>query len=714
MVLGSTELAIARLQQLRESLESFSAPNAFRKKALGQYFTRLPLARILAALSCGSDVHSVVDPMCGTGDLLDATAERLWNCSVLLQTLLGVEIDTSLAAISAERMAEVKLAYQVKDASILTDDVFRALSCESVSKQYDLVIANPPYVRYQRIAMAGSGVATQHRALQQALRDASARLLPDTERQVWDALLGAYPATADLAVPSWFLCSLLVKSGGRLAIVLPDSWLTRDYADVPMYMLWRFFRPEFVVRGINARWFGGAHVYTSLLVAERLDACDALTPLARRPAISGESVFELDMNGSVSTVQLVSELLMAMGPCSSELNDRVKTVQKALAGKASLRAKKVHDLRLQTLQRASRHKWYGTLEPDGRVLDSIAPGDRGVLCSVEVGERAGITTFEQLCPSGIHVGQGLRTGCNDFFYARLASGSLPSHGETSIVTGRVFGERNVSVPTECLRLAIRHYGELSWPFVSSSNLTSVLLYLAGWFLPEDARRLAASCDDAASMEESWTQLPFELADHVRAAAQTRVGRGHELTPIPLLSAVRTNTGGAIAPLARSRGVKLWYVLPTLQPRHLASIFIPRVNDDSPRAYLKRDRNVAVDANFITVWSTDGAWTENALLALLNSSWMRLGMERQGTRLGGGALKLDALQLRQVGVPAITRQSISELDRLGGAMKNDAGVLPLVDDLMSRLSLPIGASSREVRAASTATRARLVDTCAQRR
>src|SRR5450759_346370 len=144
MVLGSTELAIARLQQLRESLESFSAPNAFRKKALGQYFTRLPLARILAALS-------------------------------------------------AERMAEVKLAYQVKDASILTDDVFRALSCESVSKQYDLVIANPPYVRYQRIAMAGSGVATQHRALQQALRDASARLLPDTERQVWDALMGAYP-----------------------------------------------------------------------------------------------------------------------------------------------------------------------------------------------------------------------------------------------------------------------------------------------------------------------------------------------------------------------------------------------------------------------------------------------------------------------------------------------------------------------------------------
>ena len=496
--------------------------------------------------------------------------------------------------------------------------------------------------------------------------------------------------------------------------MLPDSWLSRDYADVPMYMLWRFFRPEFIVRGIDAGWFGGAHVHTSLIVAERLAPSDTLIPLARRTPKSAESALELDMDGNAGTVRLVSEQLMAMGPCPSALGDRARAIQDVLAGRVSLRVREVHDLAFETLQRASRHKWYGTLEPDGSVLDIVAPGNRRVLCPVEVREHTGITTFEQLSPSGIHVGQGLRTGCNDFFYATLANNSRELQGETSIVTGRAFGESNVSVPTECLRLAIRHYGELSWPFVSSSNLTSVLLYLAGWFLPEGAQRLAACCDDATSMEESWTQLPIQLADHIRTAAQTRVGKGHELTRIPLLSAVRTNTGGAVAPLARSRGVNLWYVLPTLQPRHLASIFIPRVNNDSPRAYLKRERSVVVDANFITVWSTDGVWTENALLALLNSSWMRLGMERQGTRLGGGALKLDALQLRQVSVPVITHQSVAELDRLGGAMKNAAKVMPLVDDLMSRLSLPIEASSREVRMASTATRARLVETRAQRR
>jgi len=713
MASRSTELALARLQQIRQSMESFNAPSVAAQKALGQYFTRLPLARILAALSCGPNVHSAIDPMCGIGDLLDATAERQWSCSVPLQMLLGVEIDESLAAVSAQRMAEVSIAYQVEDASIMTGDVFRALSCRTLSEQYDLVIANPPYVRYQRMAKAGPGVVSQHHALQQLLADASARLLPDAERSAWDLLVQAYPATADLAVPSWFLCSLLVKSGGRLGIVLPDAWLSRDYADVPMYMLWRFFHPEFIVRGIDAGWFGGAHVHTSLIVAERLATSDALIPLARRTPKPDESVLELDMDGNACTVRLVSEQLMAMGPCPSARGDRARAVQDVLAGRVSLRVREVHDLTFETLQRASRHKWYGTLEPDGRMLDRAAPRGTSVPSSIEVRECAGMTTFEQLCPSGIHVGQGLRTGCNDFFYARLASSSGAFHKDARIITGRAFGGSHLSVPSECLRLAVRHYRELSWPLVSSSDLTSVLLYLAGWFLPEDAEHLKGSSDDDTSLESSWKRLPIQLADHIRTAAQTRVGAG---IPIPLLSAVRTNTGGAVSSLARSRGVFLWYMLPQLQSRHLASIFVPRVNHDSPKAYLKRDESVVVDANFVTVWSTDAVWTENALLALLNSSWMSLAMERQGTCLGGGALKVDAIQLRHARVPVILGQDTAALAQLGSAMTSAVGaadVLPRVDDLLARLSLPPGASPQEIRDTSTATRVRLIEARSRR-
>ena len=69
---GKAELATARSRAA--IIESQLDPD--RRKRLGQFFTGLPLSRILAALSVKNNCASIIDPMAGHGDLLDAALER--------------------------------------------------------------------------------------------------------------------------------------------------------------------------------------------------------------------------------------------------------------------------------------------------------------------------------------------------------------------------------------------------------------------------------------------------------------------------------------------------------------------------------------------------------------------------------------------------------------------------------------------------------------
>ncbi len=43
------------------------------------------------------------------------------------------------------------------------------------------------------------------------------------EKTVWSALASGYSGLADLSVPSWLLAALLVRPGGRIAIVAPAT-----------------------------------------------------------------------------------------------------------------------------------------------------------------------------------------------------------------------------------------------------------------------------------------------------------------------------------------------------------------------------------------------------------------------------------------------------------------------------------------------------------
>ena len=94
------------------------------------------------------------------------------------------------------------------------------------------------------------------------------------ERELFLKVAKHYSGLSDMAVPAWILCASLVKKGGYLAIVVPETWLNRDYAAPIQYLISKLFHIETIAKDITATWFSDAQVNTCLIIAKRTDISD--------------------------------------------------------------------------------------------------------------------------------------------------------------------------------------------------------------------------------------------------------------------------------------------------------------------------------------------------------------------------------------------------------------------------------------------------------
>ena len=252
-----------RIDDLRSKAASYSAAlEPLRRKRLGQFFTGLPLGRLLAALALDPSAKKVLDPMAGHGDLLDAVLERADRRDQALTRVAGVEIDPPTAGAGHARLAAWRDQHSLGDPSVRTGDAFGGdLLAQYVTEGYDLVITNPPYVRYQTLATRTDDVG--NRSPEEIRRDlfhAVQSRVGGDERTVWKALARGYSGLADLSVPAWILAGALVRPGGVLALVAPATWRTRNYGDTIEYLLAKCFRVEYLVEDTQPGWFSDALV----------------------------------------------------------------------------------------------------------------------------------------------------------------------------------------------------------------------------------------------------------------------------------------------------------------------------------------------------------------------------------------------------------------------------------------------------------------------
>ena len=636
-----------------------------QRKRLGQFFTGVPLGKLLAHLALRPDTRTVLDPMVGHGDLLDATGEAAAERGYSIERLDGIEIDTATAGTCRDRLAALIPKESAPYCSILTADAFDPATPDALPfPRYDLVITNPPYVRYQTRNRNHTATVPTRVALEQIV--GSDHMAADSP--IWKVLARNYSGLADLSIPAWILAGYLTRPGGRLALVVPATWRSRDYADVIRYLLLRCFTLETVVADTQPGWFSDALVRTHLMIARRLSAAEACQrttdrdhwPEARWLHVAPDAADEFSLVGAAFEGEHPEADFAAWVHANAAETARGIEARPFDLGHewATLHA------------RLERQRWYAKLEGgrDNLSLFSAIQNPTPPALPEALRDMLRSADTANLIPledTGINVGQGLRTGCNGFFYvtARGAAGGGSEHVSASLALGGA----EFPVPSGALHAVLRRQVEMQ--IVERGEVPpGRVLDLRAWVLPEDFQVVE---DRRPAYEQHRTDppqvMPTALAAFVRHAATVSL-RGSADIRIPELSAVRTNVR---MPGRKDVTPRFWYMLPDFVPRHLPAAFAPRVNQGTPWIECNTDPPLLIDANFSTFWTSDGNWTRFALKALLNSVWCRAFMESAGTPLGGGALKLEATHLRQMAVPVLTNEARSALDAAGRKLTRES-------------------------------------------
>lgn len=597
------------------------------QKRFGQYFSGDKVAALLSLLlPQGRQYSSIIDPMAGKGDLLNAVASKALQSA----HILGVEIDEPVAETCQKRLSQ---------ATIICEDAFRS---EAIVTElgWDLVITNPPYVRYQlqnddnSVMPTGNSIRNNLFALLNQLP-----YLDAEEKQLLLQITQNYSGLSDMAVPSWILCAALVKVDGVLAMVVPETWLNREYAKPIQYLLLKTFDVLAIARDVNACWFDNALVRTCLIVAKK----KKIVPLSEA---TGEKTLFIDLGaGLVGERSLVDNLTWNGLSGEKALIDLLTSKVNATDNDFALENRSTMSLFPQMLASQRIPKWMLSGDFQAQNSASQLPPELDSILN-NVPEQAYMT----LGDLGIHCGQGLRTGANEFFYFKIIS---KTDDEYSLRTGKWFGGgKIIDVSQKYIIRCVQNRRQVTGLAVNPQTVETGVLYLQNYIRSQD---FAVCTHNVAGQ---YQELPSTLSKYISAAEKYQNPR--ELS-FREYSAVKSNEKKINFQYER-----FWYMLPQFASRHLPNLCITRVSStaaDCVYVPQLKENPIAVDANFVTLWGGSEE-TIKICLALLNSTWSRCYLELLCTVMGGGALKIEASHVRQLLFPKLNYLQLQRLSEYG--------------------------------------------------
>ena len=173
-----------------------------KQKLRGAYYTPLKLTKkIVDFFANENSVHDILEPSCGDGVFVDA---------VLNAGSLGEK--DNITAIEIEKAEAKKVKNRWKGNAhlkVLNMDFFDFYHKHKAKKRYDLILGNPPYIRYQ--------------------------YLEEAQRVEMSQILTAHKMKANKLINTWvaFLvaCVHLLRENGKIAFVIPAEILQVAYAE---------------------------------------------------------------------------------------------------------------------------------------------------------------------------------------------------------------------------------------------------------------------------------------------------------------------------------------------------------------------------------------------------------------------------------------------------------------------------------------------------
>jgi len=215
-------------------------------KLRGGYYTSAEIAEWLCAWAIRAKTDRVLEPSCGDGAFLKAASDRLIEIGgkqeAVTAQLTGIEILETEAVKARQRLTPV-LGLRAK-AVVETSDFFGWWE-KSKQPMFDVVIGNPPFIRYQTFPEPHRGRAMEIMA--------GVGLTPNRLTNIW--------------VPFVVAAIMSLKPGGRMALVLPAELLQVTYAaQLRSFLTDRFGRIDIVA--CNELFFEKAEQEVVLLLAD--------------------------------------------------------------------------------------------------------------------------------------------------------------------------------------------------------------------------------------------------------------------------------------------------------------------------------------------------------------------------------------------------------------------------------------------------------------
>jgi adenine-specific DNA methylase len=222
---------------------------ATQQKTLGAFYTADPIARFLVNWAVRKPEDTVLDPSCGDGVFLSATAERMLDLGNARPTIWGLDIDPTALQSARLRSPESKFL----------QDCFFSLRPGDIPA-VTAIVGNPPFIRYQTF-----NGEQRTEALKCAL-NAGVKL----------------PQLCSSWAPFLVHATAFLRHGGRLGMVAPAELIHAQYArEVIRFLLRKFER--ITVRMFQRKMFAELSEDTVLLMCENFGkSCDwfSVTPAA--------------------------------------------------------------------------------------------------------------------------------------------------------------------------------------------------------------------------------------------------------------------------------------------------------------------------------------------------------------------------------------------------------------------------------------------------
>ena len=219
-------------------------------KLRGGYYTSPELAKWLCTWAIRNSKDLVLEPSVGDGVFLEATVHRLKNLGVkglaIANQICGVEIIADEAEKARGRVRH-ELGFRARDV-VETKDFFAWWECQN-RQRFDVVVGNPPFIRYQSFPEP-----YRSRAMEIMVE---LGLSPNRLTNIW--------------VPFVVASAASLRPGGRMALVLPAELLQVSYASqLRSFLTDRFGRIDLIA--CNELFFEKAQQEVILLLADEARA----------------------------------------------------------------------------------------------------------------------------------------------------------------------------------------------------------------------------------------------------------------------------------------------------------------------------------------------------------------------------------------------------------------------------------------------------------